>query len=265
MNNIFLREFMAGISNTMAAPSFFDLRYGSDEEEPVKEPPADYKKESDAGKEESITSRTKRIFYDRNVPTKDDILLLSHVKNSIGVNSLDDVAASLKLNRKLCDVIIASGHGAPSHQGLGSGIKVQYTKGKDICYGCLGDIEKPLKVVQDYMLPQEDHPSPVLFLAGCEVGKGKALLLKELSSMLKGVCVAASSDIMSIEEVETEEDEPFQVVFQRLAPNHKPTPTFLPEIVYALNGEKVALEKLTSLTGHDPDELRADLLLHGDD
>src|SRR5579885_916280 len=119
----------------------------------------------------------KLIVWDKNVPRSDHLRLFRQFSYAHPVGSVSDMAEVLdngKKNKTIFDIVIAAGHGAPSFQGLGSGVKKGYTKDKDILAGHLGDIEKPLRVVQDCLLPREDRPSPVLFLSGCEVAKGKA-------------------------------------------------------------------------------------------
>lgn len=245
------------LAKTASADSFF-----ADEDE---------KGESDA--------RIKKIFFDKNKADGDSIYRFRKVKGAQAVGNIAEMANGLKKDDRHCDVVVVSGHGAPSHQGLGSSTNGEYSKGQDFCYDELGDIEEELSVIQEYIAPQKGRPTPVLFLSGCDVGMGipvetatgkkkKApVLLQQLSCAFEGVAVVAATCRMSVEAVRKKKG---QVVFQKVQAEKlsRDPVTF----ACALNGKVVTLDPLdsrkdqfASVTGHETLELVADLLLHGDD
>lgn len=89
------------------------------------------------------------------------------------------------------------GHGDDGRQGLGNG-KNDYAKKKELCYGLLADIDPEIALING-ALNTNNAVKPVIFLAGCTVGKGKngTKLLKELSTGVPNVLVVAAEHALT--------------------------------------------------------------------
>lgn len=146
------------------------------------------------------TSVKKVLVYDNSMSKKDPVSNCSIVKDSVGVQSVSDMVAKLTAKREVFDVIVISGHGCTSCQGVGSGAQPGYTPSKDLKKGKLNDVSMEINALRNLMFQPKSASSkcPIIFLAGCNVGdvnpqSGEAELLKELSLKMRNVCVIASA------------------------------------------------------------------------
>lgn len=118
----------------------------------------------------AVSPLNKIIFYDDGVKQKDSIRRCSFVRSSVPVSSLDAVVDSISKENIEYSMLMFSGHGSPGHQGVGSGNCESYRKNRDIHYLHVSDWAEKLSRVASYLI-HEDCPVPIVFFAGCEVGK----------------------------------------------------------------------------------------------
>ncbi|MBS0605234.1 MAG: DUF4347 domain-containing protein [Verrucomicrobia bacterium] len=144
------------------------------------------------------TPYKKVIYCDATVKSTDNIKALDCLNISKKVKSIQECAESLQKTSETegkCNFVMICGHGAPGQQGLGSNLNGDYTLGKDFQCGKLGDIEREIQMIGQ-ALKTTETVKPVLFLSGCEVGKGDKgiTLILELSKLLKDVIIVAAED-----------------------------------------------------------------------
>ena len=178
----------------------------------------------------------KVVFRDANVKKNDDLNTFNESKTAKKVGSILDMVNLLENDtkeNKNYNFIALCGHGAEGHQGLGSGTSGDYVKGKDIKHDKLDDITELLNRTDGCIYKAHENTKPVLFLAGCEVGKGTdgKELLSKLSKIFKNVVVVASTNKLTFKL-----DENKNVSVLRLAENGK-TGELPPSYKFGINGE----------------------------
>jgi hypothetical protein len=195
----------------------------------------------------------KKVFFDASVKKHDDVNCFKGLPISTGVKNIAEAANGLNGS---ANFIAFCGHGGPGVQGLGSNRNYEYTLGRDFCVDSLNDVAAEITSLHNYLVPGPvvvGQPTPVVFLAGCNVGEGSdgRKLLRQLSARMPNVLVVASEDKLSYKKNST------TVKISKLV---KEKPSHFPiEFRFALNGANLSLQNLQNLTGHDAGRLEQEL------
>lgn len=196
----------------------------------------------------------KKVFFDASVKNQDDVNCFRGLPISTGVKNIAEAANGLNGS---ANFVAFCGHGGPGVQGLGSNRNYNYTRGRDFCVDELNDVGAEITTLHNFLVPGAPvvagQPTPVVFLAGCNVGEGSdgRKLLRQLSARMPNVLVVASEDKLSYKKDKT------TVKISKLI---KEKPSHLPiDFRFALNGASIRLDNLQNLTGHDPSKLEQEL------
>ncbi|MBS0650147.1 MAG: DUF4347 domain-containing protein [Verrucomicrobia bacterium] len=195
----------------------------------------------------------KKVFFDANVKRIDDVNCFKGIPMSSGVKNIAQAVNGLNGQ---ANFITFCGHGAPGIQGLGSNRNYEYTLGRDFSAGALNDVAAEITTLHNYLVPGPvvpGQPTPVVFLAGCKVGKGSSgsRLLKQLSARMPNVLVVASEDKLSYAKNKT------IIKISKLVDGKSSNMPI--EFKFALNGNLIDFQDLQTDTGHDSSILEQEL------